>query len=115
MFIQSWADSLVEELLGSGSTDPASWLQPTLPLTALPSALRPAASTPASPSNSNGNGATVNAGQSAGQPKISPLEAVMKRLDHLVNPPGQVGRVKWEFKSIQVRRKGHGALVPSRP
>lgn len=90
MFLQSWVDTAVEATLGNGSLHPSLWLQPTVPLSSLP---QPVASL-------FSGDESAPAGR---EQRVSPLAVVTGRLAALVNPPGRVGRVKWEFKSVKVR------------
>jgi hypothetical protein len=86
MFIQQLVDELVDKWLGDGSTPAHKWLTPSVPASTLPREVRQASA-----------GAT--AGGADQQEMVSPLEALMRTLEHMVNPSGRIGRTKWEFRS----------------
>ena len=102
MFIQIWADRAVSELLDA-RTGPEAWARPTLPLH--PHA--PHQQQQQASSSSRAPPPTASAAASSASPAVlvSPLEALLRRCFHLINPEGAAAEPSIEFKEVRCEGK----------
>ena len=108
MFIQIWADRAVSELLDA-RTGPEAWARPTLPLPLRPHTphqqqqQQASASSRAPPTTSSSSASAATASSSSSPAVlVSPLEALLRRCFHLINPEGAAAaEPSMEFKEVR--------------